>query len=156
RVDMDDNYFDVFWMRYPHKVGKAEAKRAFERAMKGQVDFGTLMDGLERYREKRDDRPWCNPSTWLNQARWDDRPNEVNPDGRSLLAAADRQSERLRAGVTRRVGYTPREDDLQRVPPRRLRGPGELHAPADDHSGELSGQRGDVRDGPADRNPEAK
>ncbi|AMM84773.1 hypothetical protein AZF01_10735 [Martelella sp. AD-3] len=32
------------------------------------------MDGLKRYVAKRDDRPWCNLSTWLNQDRWTDRP----------------------------------------------------------------------------------
>src|SRR5262245_42388456 len=103
RIEMTDDYFEVFWQRYPHKVGKADARRAFERAIREHVSFADLMEGLERYRDKRDDRPWCNPATFLNQARWEDKPNEVNPDGRSLLAAADRQTDRLRAGDTRRV-----------------------------------------------------
>jgi hypothetical protein len=65
--------FDAFWSVYPHKVGKADASKAFSRAM-GRVDLETLMAGLHRYIGKTDDRPWCNPSTWLNQDRWTDEP----------------------------------------------------------------------------------
>jgi hypothetical protein len=65
--------FDAFWTVYPHKVGKADASKAFERAA-SRVDTETLMAGLRRYVAKTDDRPWCNPSTWLNQDRWTDEP----------------------------------------------------------------------------------
>lgn len=67
--------FDEFWRRYPHKVGKQAAERAFEKVRKsGKVESGCLLDGLERYVRKTDDRPWCNPATWLNEGRWDDAP----------------------------------------------------------------------------------
>jgi uncharacterized protein YdaU (DUF1376 family) len=65
--------FDVFWDVYPNKVGKAAAKKAFEKATK-RTDLPILMAGLDRYIHKTDDRPWCNPATWLNQDRWEDRP----------------------------------------------------------------------------------
>lgn len=72
--------FEQFWAVYPHKVGKPDAAKAFQRA--GQrVDFETLMAGLRRYVAKTDDRPWCNPSTWLNQDRWGDQPAAVQPRG---------------------------------------------------------------------------
>ena len=70
--------FDAFWAVYPHKVGKADAAKAFDRAA-GRVDTDTLMAGLRRYASKTDDRPWCNPSTWLNQDRWTDEPAAAQP-----------------------------------------------------------------------------
>lgn len=73
--------FERFWADYPHKVGKRDAKKAFERARK-RADFDTIMAGLRRYAAKRDDRPWCNPATFLNQDRWGDQPAAVSPRGR--------------------------------------------------------------------------
>ena len=65
--------FEKFWEVFPNRVGKSAAKRAFDTARR-KVDFETLMAGLERYARKTDDRPWCNPATWLNQGRWEDEP----------------------------------------------------------------------------------
>lgn len=65
--------FDEFWQAYPHKVGKGDARKAFAKAIK-RTSIDNLMAGLDRYASKTDDRPWCNPSTWLNQDRWDDEP----------------------------------------------------------------------------------
>lgn len=70
--------FGEFWEIYPHKVGKAAAQAAFAKASK-RIDFDSLMAGLRRYVAKTDDRPWCNPATWLNQGRWDDAPASVQP-----------------------------------------------------------------------------
>lgn len=71
--------FNQFWLRFPNKVGKRAAEKAFDRVRKsGRVDFDVLMAGLEIYVHKTDDRPWCNPATWLNQERWDDQP-AANP-----------------------------------------------------------------------------
>jgi hypothetical protein len=66
--------FDEFWRQYPHKVGKRAALKSFEAARKRKASFEDLMLGLMRYSAKDDDRPWCNPSTWLNQERWLDEP----------------------------------------------------------------------------------
>jgi hypothetical protein len=74
--------FDEFWSLFPNKVGKAEAVKAFAKAAK-LVDLATMMAGLRRYVAKTDDRPWCNPATWLNQARWDDQPAVVVPMARA-------------------------------------------------------------------------
>lgn len=69
----DENQFIIFWSEYPHKVGKAAARKAFDKAGK-RVEFQKLIDALIQYKNKTDDRPWCNPATWLNQERWDDAP----------------------------------------------------------------------------------
>lgn len=85
--------FDAFWKLYPNKVGKSDAFRSFVGARK-LVPFDQLMEGLQRYVHKTDDRPWCNPATWLNQSRWEDQPAVGgNGNGRragSVLEAADR------------------------------------------------------------------
>jgi hypothetical protein len=67
--------FEEFWSIYPSKIGKGAAEKAFRKVEKSQsVDFPFLLEALRRYVAKKDDRPWCNPSTWLNQRRWEDQP----------------------------------------------------------------------------------
>lgn len=65
--------FDQFWSIYPNRVGKREAEKAFLKAI-GRADIETILAGLRLYAAKADDRPWCNPATWLNQDRWEDAP----------------------------------------------------------------------------------
>lgn len=65
--------FDDFWAIYPNKVGKRDAEKAFVKAS-SRADIPTMMAGLRLYVAKTDDRPWCNPATWLNQDRWTDAP----------------------------------------------------------------------------------
>ena len=72
------DYRERFWARYPNKVGKADAVKKLDKA-KGSVPFEDLMAGLERYIAKTDDRPWCNPATWIFQCRWTDQPATASP-----------------------------------------------------------------------------
>lgn len=65
--------FLAFWKLYPHKVGKAAARAAFDKALK-IAPLDEIMAGLQRYANKTDDRQWCNPTTFLNQQRWADEP----------------------------------------------------------------------------------
>jgi len=69
--------FKRWWAKYPHKVGKQDALKAFTVVAKsGRTTFEMLMEGLDRYqRTKPPDRPWCNPATWLRGGRWDDEPD---------------------------------------------------------------------------------
>lgn len=94
-----ESAFDAFWAIYPHKVGKADAKAKFAAAVR-KVEPETLMASLRRYVAKTDDRPWCNPATWLHQERWTDEPatappvragpSKINP---TYLAALNLQDE---------------------------------------------------------------
>lgn len=128
RARASPSKFDHFWRAYPHKVGKREAAKAFDRVGKsGAVTFDELMAALTAYANKTDDRPWCNPATWLNQGRWDDQPApEVprNGQGKSALAAADRLIEQF-GGREAAAAYVPGSEgpkplslDLGPSPPR--------------------------------------
>jgi hypothetical protein len=66
-----------FWAAFPNKIGKAEAMKAFDKAS-NKVTPEVLFPALNRYVNKSDDRPFCNPATWLNQERWLDQPAANN------------------------------------------------------------------------------
>lgn len=90
--------FSTFWSRYPKRVGRRDAEKAFERAGK-RADFDAIMAGLDRYVRKRDDRPWCNPATWLNQDRWTDEEYEDPiPQNRRPKSAVQELTEKLANG----------------------------------------------------------
>jgi hypothetical protein len=67
--------FAEWWDLYPHKVGKKAAQQKFDKARKSGVNQAALLDGVRDYiAAKPEDHEWCNPATWLNQGRWDDKP----------------------------------------------------------------------------------
>ena len=77
RAREDTTDFDAFWAAYPHKVGKADARLKFPKALE-KAALPELLAGLQRYiAEKPPDRSWCNPATWLHQERWGDQPAPV-------------------------------------------------------------------------------
>lgn len=77
--------FEQFWLAYPKKVGKKDALRSWKKA----VDKPTMVDILKAIEKAKKSEQWGkengqfipNPSTWLNQGRWDDQPSEMK--GRS-------------------------------------------------------------------------
>lgn len=92
--------FAEWYEKYPHKVGKAAAEKAYSGALK-KADPEALAAGLEAYiAAKPPDRAWCNPATWLHQERWLDQPATATN------------------GINGNVGYTgpttpaPRPEDL--------------------------------------------
>jgi hypothetical protein len=99
--------FDEFYALYPHKIGPKDARKSFIKARK-TVDFTTLITGLLRYTAKTDDRPWCNPATWLNQGRWADEPakntgafNGPSAKVSPITANIDRRIEQFRNASSR-------------------------------------------------------
>jgi len=68
--------FEELWTVFPNKVGKRDAEKAFLPALQ-RASFETILSGAQRYAAKTDDRPWCNPSTFLNQDRWADQPADL-------------------------------------------------------------------------------
>ena len=87
---------EAFWERFPNKVGKADAMKAFDKATR-KVSPEILFPALQRYATKTDDRPFCNPSTWLNQERWLDQPAANSNGRRTVQQAADDLLAKLRA-----------------------------------------------------------
>lgn len=87
--DWPKDAFEQFWTRFPNKVGKPAARKSFDRIAKtGKVPWATLMKGLMAYVRKDDDRQWCNPTTFLNQERWEDQPAQVKRQGYTKPGAA--------------------------------------------------------------------
>jgi hypothetical protein len=76
--------FEEFWSRYPRKVDRGKCLTIWERICNKKPSerptWGTIIDALEA--QKKSER-WSNPkfiphpSTWLNQKRWLDDPNEM-------------------------------------------------------------------------------
>lgn len=100
-VDWPSDHAEQFWRQYPLKVGKKAALRCLDAVRRrNEVPFADLMAALMRYAAKQDDRPFCHPTTWINQGRWTDEPAS-NANGHvqkthPLIAAADKLVARAR------------------------------------------------------------
>lgn len=98
----DGGRFDAFWSAYPKKVGKDAARKAFERR---KVGAELLVVMLKAIGTQAHSQEWTkdggqyipNPSTWLNQGRWQD---ELTPaHAAATPAATDRKSRQLAAAA---------------------------------------------------------
>lgn len=80
--------FDDFWNLYPKKNGKAEAVKAWAKAVK-KADPQQIIDAVRAfaespYRPEKQFIPYG--ATWLNQERWNDPPPEPPEDKNVKLA----------------------------------------------------------------------
>lgn len=71
------DHFEDFWKAYPRKVKKQDARKAWERINPSPELLAKIKSAIESHRESdqwtRDDGKYIpHPTTWLNQARWDD------------------------------------------------------------------------------------
>ena len=78
-ISPGESPFDAFWMAYPRKTGKGDARNKFAKALT-KTTFATIMTALERVKGsaqwQRDGGQYIpHPATWLNQERWDDDPS---------------------------------------------------------------------------------
>lgn len=77
--------FADWYGRYPHRVGRAAAERAYRAARQRGATREALLAGAARYRERlaqpEAPRP-CNPATWLAQDRWLDEPMPLETPSR--------------------------------------------------------------------------
>lgn len=86
-----ENGFDVFWHTYPKKVGKGAARKAWDKLKPDGNLQKVIQDAIGR--QKRSDQ-WQkesgqfipNPSTWLNQQRWED---ELEPSSQQNQTSYD-------------------------------------------------------------------
>jgi uncharacterized protein YdaU (DUF1376 family) len=71
---VDDGAFDLFWVEYPRRDGKAAARKAFDKARRS-IDLQALLEAVRRYRAQRvgqDQKFTAMAASWLNGARWED------------------------------------------------------------------------------------
>lgn len=95
-----DEAFEAFWIAYPKKVGKKDARRAFSKVP--HAVWPRLVPAIEAQKKsrqwQRDGGQYIpNPATWLNQGRWDDEAPEdltakkyVRKDMGKLISDLDR------------------------------------------------------------------
>ena len=90
--------FDEFWIAYPRKVGKADAKKAWIKTKSERPDLQNILKAIRKQCQSQE---WQkergsfipHPSTWLNQGRWDDGGLDMDAlrgrtSSKSILAAA--------------------------------------------------------------------
>lgn len=74
-----DAMFDEFWSRYPRKVDKIAARKAFDRVLRNRaVTFAELMAGVVLYAHDRwiENEPQFtkHAASWLNAGSWANEP----------------------------------------------------------------------------------
>lgn len=77
-IELDNarNEFEQFWKRYPRKVGKIAARKAWDKATQ-DTSPQTILEGVRRLADdpnKPELEFLPHPSTWLNEGRWEDEP----------------------------------------------------------------------------------
>ena len=78
-TQINDPLFDLFWSKYPNKVAKIAAIKAWKKLAPTREDTVSILDTLEK---QKSSRMWQegigipHPSTYLNQARFLDEPIE--------------------------------------------------------------------------------
>lgn len=79
--ESDSAGFELFWQRYPRKVAKPAALKAWNKLKPVGALLDALTKGLERQAassnwQKNDGAFIPHPATWLNGRRWEDEVNE--------------------------------------------------------------------------------
>lgn len=72
--------FDEFWKAYPKKIGKHEARRAWEKMNGKRPSVDVVISKIEQLKncdqwKKENGQYIPNPATWLNRGGWDDELN---------------------------------------------------------------------------------
>ena len=79
--------FEEFWKAYPKKIGKGYAFECFKKIRVSRSLLDTMLEAIAKQKKsdmwKRDKGQYIpNPSTWLNQKRWeDDLGGDTEDDG---------------------------------------------------------------------------
>jgi hypothetical protein len=101
--------FSIFWKSFPRKIAKANARKAFDKAIK-KTTMEIMLEGITRYvANKPDWCDYCHPASWLNGERWDDEyepqqpkaPRYGNPQYQPTSKPSQSRSEYLRAELER-------------------------------------------------------
>lgn len=78
--------FDRFWEKYPRKIGRLAAVKAYEKARQ-LATADDILAGVERYLEHLPDEPRfiCHAQTFCNQGRWMDSYDTPKPKPKATL-----------------------------------------------------------------------
>lgn len=87
--------FDEFWAAYPKKVGKKVAAAAWNKIKPDTELHSKIIASVEKAKrteqwQRENGRFIPNPSTWLNQGRWDDEYEEVVNDHQNSKVSEQR------------------------------------------------------------------
>ena len=96
-----EELFLKFWKAYPKKVGKQDALKAFKKIKPSKELVSKMVSVIE---EAKNTEQWTknngqyipNPSTWLNQGRWED---DINTYSRKSTSEGRRISEDRYVGI---------------------------------------------------------
>ncbi len=117
--------FDIFWSRYPRKVGRRAAKIAWDKALKRGAHIHEILNGLNEHALAAKDKQYIvHPSRWINEERWLDQEDNrtIHDDMREQLlndykstgtdAIGSNTSQRLPSVIphTRAISYERSED----------------------------------------------
>ena len=99
----ENDFFTEFWKAYPKKVDKKGAERSFNKIKGIDKLMPQIMEALEKQKrseqwQREGGRFIPNPTTWLNQERWNDT-TEIKQDGGSFDT-----DEFLQAAISRTMG----------------------------------------------------
>jgi len=86
-----DMAFEAWWVRVPRKVGKKAARKAYGKAIRevGRTVLDAGLDAHLPYWEGKSQEHIPHPSTWLNEGRWEDRPEVPTSDDGSSVPTED-------------------------------------------------------------------
>jgi uncharacterized protein YdaU (DUF1376 family) len=100
-----DSLFNTFWSIYPKKIAKEYAYKCFIKIDNLEVIFDDIINALKKQKRMQswsDKRYIPNPSTWINQKRWEDEIYESTVssfgDVEELYQEALARSERYYGG----------------------------------------------------------
>lgn len=106
--------FEEFWRAYPKKTGKGAALKAWKRINPGQKLKSQMIEAIKvqcRSQQWLKDKGQYipHPATWLNQFRWEDTPERLQPTSQDVIndiarKMAERRKEAERSEVGRWKG----------------------------------------------------
>ncbi len=100
-VSSEPDLFDEFWERYPRKVAKPNAKRAYAKALK-KHSHDDVMFGLSQHLpslEGKETQFIPHAATWLNGERFNDQPEQPANNTRQQRSGSRANGQRVDASL---------------------------------------------------------
>lgn len=86
-VPQNEVWFEKFWEKYPKKVDKVSARKAFDKKCKSEENLTEILNGLERWIPCWTDPQYIPyPSKFINGERYRDNPKTNDTEGTNPLS----------------------------------------------------------------------